>query len=83
MPREEGLRHPRKGFRCPPGMESCLKKLVWDAEAAGFQDPERGGWESMTLSEIKLCSVGPKRMYVFDCRKAKKLIPVHQRQMND
>jgi len=29
----------------PPGMESCLKKLVLDAEATGFQDPEKDGWE--------------------------------------
>ena len=32
-------------IRYPPGMESCLKKLVWDAEATDFQDPEKGGWE--------------------------------------
>ena len=25
----------------PPGMESCVKKLVLDAGATGFQDPER------------------------------------------
>jgi hypothetical protein len=24
-------------------MESCLKKLVWDAEATDFQDLEKGG----------------------------------------
>jgi hypothetical protein len=22
-----------------------VKKLVWDAEATDFQDPEKGGWE--------------------------------------
>jgi len=42
---------------------------------AGFEDFWKGGSEPMTLSEKKLCSVGPKRMYIFDCRKAKKLIP--------
>ena len=26
-------------------MESCLKKLVLEAAATGFQDPEKGGWE--------------------------------------
>jgi hypothetical protein len=26
-------------------MESCLKKLVMDAEATGFQDPEKGDWD--------------------------------------
>jgi hypothetical protein len=26
-------------------MESCVKKLVWDAEATGFEDPQKGGWE--------------------------------------
>jgi hypothetical protein len=30
-------------IRYPPGMESCLKKLVWDAEATDFQDLEKGG----------------------------------------
>ena len=34
-------RHPRKRFRYPPGMESCLKKLVLDAPETGFQDAER------------------------------------------
>ena len=28
-------------------MESCLKTLVWDAEAIGFQGPEKDGWEPM------------------------------------
>ena len=27
------------------GSESCLKKLVLEADATGFQDPEMGGWE--------------------------------------
>jgi hypothetical protein len=26
-------------------MERCLKKLVLDAAATGFQDQEKGGWE--------------------------------------
>jgi hypothetical protein len=26
-------------------MEWCLKKLVLDVEAIGFQDLEKGGWE--------------------------------------
>jgi hypothetical protein len=36
----------------------------------------RGGSEPMTLSEITLRSVGRKWVYIFDRRKAKKLIPV-------
>jgi hypothetical protein len=34
-------------------MESCLKKLVWDPEATGFQDPEKSGWEPVGLSRRK------------------------------
>jgi hypothetical protein len=34
-------------------MESCLKKLVLDAEATGFQDPEKGGWEPVGPSGRK------------------------------
>ena len=37
---------------------------------------EKGGWEPMALSEEKLCSVGCNRMYTFNRREAKKLIPV-------
>jgi hypothetical protein len=36
----------------------------------------------MTPSEKKWCLVGPKRMYIFDCRKAKKLIPVNKVEMS-
>jgi hypothetical protein len=34
-------------------MESCLKELVLDAEATGFQDPEKGGWEPVGPSGRK------------------------------
>ena len=36
-----------------------------------------GGSEAMTLSEKKLCSVGRKRVYIFNRREVKKLIPVN------
>ncbi len=29
----------------PPGLEGCLKKLVLEAEAMGFGDSEKRGWE--------------------------------------
>ena len=59
-------------------MERCLKKLVWDAEATGLQDPEKGGWEPVepsgrkTLPEV---STGGRRVYTRNRREAKKLIP--------
>ena len=47
------LWYPRKQFRYPPGMESCLKKPVLEAGATGFQDPWKGGWEPMGPSGRK------------------------------
>ncbi len=44
---------PRNRFRYPPGMERCLKKLVLEAGATGFQDPEKGGWEPVGPSGRK------------------------------
>ena len=40
-----------------------------------FEDFWKGGSEPMTLSEIPLCSVGRKWVYIFNRRRAKKLIP--------
>ncbi len=34
-------------------MEGCLKKLVLEAEAMGFWDPWKGGWEPMGASGTK------------------------------
>ena len=47
------LWHPRKQFRYPLRMESCLKKLVLEAGATGFQDLWKGGWEPMGPSGRK------------------------------
>ena len=41
----------------------------------GFEDFWKDGSEPMTPSEKKLCSVGRKWVYIFNRRKAKKLIP--------
>lgn len=49
----------------------CLENPVPSVATTGFEDFRRGGSELMTLLEKKLCSVGPKRMYISDCRKAK------------
>ena len=55
-----------------------MKKPVGDAEATGFQDPEKGGWEPVkpfgrkTLPEV---SIGSERVYTRNRRQAKKLIP--------
>jgi hypothetical protein len=64
-------------------MESCLKKLVWDAEATGFQDPEKGRWEPVGPSGRIPCwsvSTGGKRVYTCNRREAKKNIPFKRRQ---
>jgi hypothetical protein len=53
-----------------------LEDPVPSVATTGFEGFWKGGSEPMTLSEKILCSVGPKRMYIFDCRKAKKSIPV-------
>ncbi len=34
-------------------MEGCLKKLALEAEAMGFGDPWKGGWEPMGASGTK------------------------------
>ncbi len=44
----------------PPGMEGCLKKLVLEAEAMGFWDPWKGGWEPMGASGTKTVLGGPE-----------------------
>ena len=35
-------------------MERFLKKLVLDAKATGFQDPEKGGWGPLAVSRRKI-----------------------------
>ncbi len=60
-------------------MERCLKKLVLEAEAMGFWDSEKGGWEPVGPSGRKPClegSNGGNRVYNRNCRRVKKLIPV-------
>ena len=47
---------PRTRSRYPPGMESCLKKLVLEAAATGFQDREKGGREPVGRSGRKPCA---------------------------
>jgi hypothetical protein len=61
-------------------MEGCLKKLVLEVRPTGFQDPERGGWESMGLSKQSVCSGAPKWVYTFDSWEAKKFIPAKEFQ---
>ncbi len=57
-------------------MEGCLKKLVLEAEAMGFWDPWKGGWEPMGASDTKTVLGGPDREYIRYRRETKKLIPV-------
>jgi hypothetical protein len=59
-----------------PRRKWCLENPVPSVATMGFEDFWKGGSEPMTLWEKILCSVGPKRMYIFHCRKAKRLIPV-------
>jgi hypothetical protein len=58
-----------------PRRKWCLENPVPSVATRGFEDFWKGGSEPMILSKQKLCSVGPKRIYIFDCRKAIKLIP--------
>ena len=70
------LRNPRKRFRYSPGMESCLKKLVLEADATDFQDPEKTAQSSQ---RERLCwkgAVGDQWVYTHQWRRAKKLILV-------
>jgi len=60
-------------------MEGCLKKLVLKAEAMGFGDPWKGGWEPMGASGRKTVPEGLdwKQSGVYSQPPgAKKLIPV-------
>jgi hypothetical protein len=59
-----------------PRRKWCLENPVPSVATTGFKDFWKGGSEPMARSEKTSCSVGPKWMYAFDCRKAKKLIPV-------
>jgi len=64
----------------PPGMERCLKKLVLEAGAMGFQDPEKGGREPAGPSGRKTVPGGldwRQPVYNRNCRRSKKLIPVY------
>ena len=72
------LWHPREQFRYPPGIESCLKKLVLEAGATGFQDPWKDGWSRWDPLAEKRCpegSTGNIQVYTRNRRRAKKLIP--------
>ena len=63
----------------PPGMESCLKKLVLEAGAADFRSRGRRLGASGTVGEKKLSSegsVGGKWVYTSGRRRAKKEILV-------
>ena len=60
-------------------MERCLKKLVLKAEAMGFGDPWKGGWEPMGASGRKTVPEGLDWKQSGVCSQppgAKKLIPV-------
>ncbi len=61
------------------GWESCLKKLVLDADWTVLGGPGKGGSEPMALSENKACSVGRRWVHSFNHRKAKKEIPAKLR----
>ena len=73
------LRHLRNRFRYPPGRERCLKKLVLEAEATGFQDPEKGGWEPVGPSgrknRARRARLEATGVYTRNRRRVKKLIP--------
>jgi hypothetical protein len=48
-------------------LKRCLKKLVLEAEATGFQDPEKGGWEQWDHLGENIVLGGPdwRRMGVY------------------
>lgn len=43
----------------PSGMESCLKKFVWEAAATGFQDQERAAGSRLSHLEEDIVLGGP------------------------
>ncbi len=49
-----------------------------------FEDPGKpgGGSEPKALWKKEMRSLGPKWMYIFNCRKAKKLIPVYCKELD-
>ena len=64
----------------PPGMERCLKKLVLEAQATGFQGPKKGAgsrWDRLRENSCSEGSTGGKGVYIRYRREAKKFIPVH------
>ena len=63
-------------------MEGCLKKLVLEAQATGFQGPKKGAgsrWDRLRENSCSEGSTGGKGVYIRYRREAKKFIPV---QMN-
>jgi hypothetical protein len=61
-----------------PRREWCLKNPVPAVATTSLEDFSKGGAGPMTHSEKKLSLVARKWIYSFNCRKAKKLIPVER-----
>ena len=60
-------------------MERCLKKLVLEAKAMGFQDSRKAvgsRWDPLRENPCPEGSTGGNRVYNRNCRRVKKLIPV-------
>ncbi len=60
-------------------MEGCLKKLVLEAQATGFQGPKKGAgsrWDRLRENSCSEGSTGGKGVYIRYLREAKKFIPV-------
>ena len=60
-------------------MEGCLKKLVLEAQATGFQGPKKGAgsrWDRLRENSCSEGSTGGKGVYIRYRREAKKFIPV-------
>ena len=59
-------------------MEGCLKKLVLEAQATGFQGPKKGAgsrWDRLRENSCSEGSTGGKGVYIRYRREAKKFIP--------
>ncbi len=64
----------------PLGMQRCLKKLVLEAQATGFQCLEKGAGSRWDRLRENLCSegsTGDKRVYIHYCLEGKKFIPAN------
>jgi hypothetical protein len=57
-------------------MKSDLTNPVLAASTADFEKFQKGSLQPITLSEQQWRSVGLKSVYILDCRKSNKSIPV-------